>query len=76
MKSQGTLSSASVVEERDARSAPAGGTDGFGVDADDLTELAGDVEFADLVDEVDAGDLADLASSLQDRIPKMGIPQK
>ncbi len=33
-------------------------------------------EFAGLVDEVDAGDLPDLAGGLQDRIPKMGIPQK
>ena len=48
----------------------------FGVDADDLAEPADDHELAGLVDEVDAGDLPDLASGLQDRIPKMGIPQK
>jgi hypothetical protein len=35
-----------------------------------------DHELAGLVDEVDAGDLPDLANGLQDRIPKMGIPQK
>ena len=64
------------VEELDALGAAAGGADGFGVDADDLAELADDHELAGLVDEVDAGDLADLASGLQDRIPKMGIPQK
>jgi len=64
------------VEELDALGATAGGADGFGVDADDLAELADDHEFAGLVDEVDAGDLPDLASGLQDRIPKMGIPQK
>ena len=53
-----------------------GGADGFGVDADDLAELADDHELAVLVDEVDAGDLPNLATGLQDRIPKMGIPQK
>jgi hypothetical protein len=36
-----------------------GGTDGLGVDTDDLAELADDHEFAGFVDEVDAGDLAD-----------------
>jgi hypothetical protein len=53
--------------------AAAGGADGFGVDADDLAELADDHELAGLVDEVNAGDLADLGGGLQDRIPKMGI---
>jgi hypothetical protein len=48
----------------------------IGVNADDLAELADDHELAGLVDEVNAGDLADLCSGLQDRIPKMGIPQK
>jgi hypothetical protein len=48
----------------------------FGVGADDLAELADDHKLAGLVDEVDADDLPDLASGLQDRIPKMGIPQK
>ena len=64
------------VEELGALGAAAGGADGFGVDADDLAELADDHEPARLVDEVNARDLPDLASGLQDRIPKMGIPQK
>ena len=64
------------VEELDALSAAAGGADGFGVDADDLAELADDHELAGLVNEVDAGDLTDLGGGLQDRIPKMGIAQK
>ena len=46
------------VEELDALGAAAGGADGFGVDADDLAELADDHEFGGVVDEVDAGDLA------------------
>ena len=53
-----------------------GDADGFGVDADDLAELAGDHELAGLADEANAGDLADLGGGLQDRIPKTGIPQK
>jgi hypothetical protein len=64
------------VEELDALGAATGGADGFGVDADDLAELADDHELARLADEVDAGDLPDLASGLQDQIPKMGMPQK
>jgi hypothetical protein len=64
------------VEELDALGATAGGADGFGIDADDLAELADDHELAGLVDEVNARDLADLGDGLQDRIPKMGIPQK
>ena len=52
------------VEELDALGAAAGGADGFGVDADDLAELADDHELAGLVDEVDAGDLADLGGRL------------
>jgi len=43
---------------------------------DDLAEPADYHELAGLVDEVDAGDLDDLASDLQDQIPKMGIPKK
>jgi hypothetical protein len=52
------------VEEPDAPGAAAGSTDGIGVDADDLAELADDHEFAGLVDEVGAGDLADLEGGL------------
>src|ERR1700722_11937918 len=52
------------VEEFDALGAAAGCSDGFGVDADDLAELADDHELAGLVDQVDAGDLADLGSGL------------
>jgi hypothetical protein len=63
------------VEELDALGAAAGGADGFGADADDLAELADDHELAGLVDEVDAGTTPTLGC-LQDRIPKMGIPQK
>ena len=47
------------VEEFDALGPTAGGAEGFGVDADDLAELADDHKLAGLVDEVDAGDLAD-----------------
>jgi hypothetical protein len=46
------------VEELDALGAAAGGADGFGVDADDLAELADDNEFGAVVDELDARDLA------------------
>jgi hypothetical protein len=46
------------VEELDALDAAAGGANGFGVDADDLAELADDHELDGLVDEVDAGYLA------------------
>ena len=46
------------VEEFDPLRPPAGGPDGFGVDADDLAELADDHQLAGLVDQVDAGDLA------------------
>ncbi len=52
------------VEELDALGAAAGGADGFGVDADDLAELADDHELGGVVDEVDAGDLADLGGGL------------
>ncbi len=52
------------VEELDALGAAAGGADGFGVDADDLAELADDHELGGVVDEVDAGDFADLGSGL------------
>jgi hypothetical protein len=52
-----TLSWGSRVEELDAMGAAAGG-------ADDLAELADDHQLAGLDDEVDAGDLADLAGGL------------
>jgi hypothetical protein len=51
------------VEDLDILDAVAGGAGGSGVDADDLAELADDHEFAGLVDEVNAGDLADLGWS-------------
>jgi hypothetical protein len=50
----------SRVEEFDDLGAVARGADGFGIDADDLAGLADDHELAGVVDEVDAGDLADL----------------
>ena len=46
------------------RGAAAGGADGFGVDADDLAELADYHELGGVVDKVDAGDLADLGDGL------------
>ena len=47
------------VEQADALRGAAGGADLLGIDADDLAELADDHKLAGLVDEVDAGDLAD-----------------
>jgi hypothetical protein len=58
------------VEELDALGTAAGGADGFGVDADDLAELADDHELAGLVDEVDASDLADLGAVFKTEFPK------
>ncbi len=48
------------VEEADAGGGAAGGADGFGVDADDLAELADDHQLGGVVDETDADDLAGL----------------
>ena len=48
------------VEEMDARGAAAGGADALGVDADDLAELADHHHLRGVVDQVDAGDFADL----------------
>jgi hypothetical protein len=45
------------VEEFDSAGGAAGGADGFGVDADDLAELADDHELAGLVDEASAESL-------------------
>src|SRR5580692_3623276 len=52
------------VEELYAGGAAAGGADLFGVDADDLAELRDEHELGGVVDEVDAGDLADLGRGL------------
>ncbi len=52
------------VEEADAGGAAAGAADALGVDADDLAELADDHHLGGVVDEVDAGDLADFAGGL------------
>lgn len=52
------------VEEADALGGAAGGADGFGVDADDFAELADDHDLGGVVDELDAGDLADLGTGL------------
>jgi hypothetical protein len=49
---------------------PARGADGFGVDADDLAELADDHELAGLVDELNAGDLADPGMVFKTEFPK------
>ena len=48
------------IEELDAGGGTAGGADALGVDADDLAELADHHHLRGVVDELDAGDLADL----------------
>jgi hypothetical protein len=48
------------VEELYAHGGSAGGADGLGVDADDLSELADDHHLGGVVDELDARDFADL----------------
>jgi hypothetical protein len=53
MTTAATLSWGSKVEDLDALGAAASGADGFGVDADDLPELADDHELAGLVVEAD-----------------------
>ena len=52
------------VEELYAAGAAAGGADGLGVDADDLAELADEHHLGGVVDELDAGDLADFGAGL------------
>src|ERR1039458_9022146 len=52
------------VEELDAGGGAAGGADGFGVDADDLAELADEHHLGGVVDQVDGGDFADLGGGL------------
>ena len=52
------------VEEFDALGASAGSADLLGVDTDDLAELADDHHLGGVVDELDAGDLADLGGGL------------
>src|SRR6202044_4150980 len=47
-----------------AHGGAAGGAGALGVDADDLAELADDHHVRGVVDEVDAGDLADFAGGL------------
>ena len=59
-----TLSSVSRSRRRNAGGAAAGGCGPLGVDADDLAELADDHHLGGVVDEVDAGDLADFAGGL------------
>lgn len=48
----------------DAGGAAAGGANGLGVDADVLADLADDHHLCGVVDEVDAGDLADCGGGL------------
>lgn len=52
------------VEKASAGGAAAGGADGLGVHADDLAELADDHHLGGVVEQVDAGDLADFAGGL------------
>jgi len=52
------------VQQADALGAAAGAADALGVDADDLAELRDHHHLRGVVDEVDAGDLADLGAGL------------
>jgi hypothetical protein len=52
------------VEQLDALGAAAGGADGFGVDADDLAELADDHQLAGVVHKIDTGHFTDLRRRL------------
>ena len=47
------------VEQADALRGAAGGADGFGVDADDLAELADDHQLRGVVHQLNAADAAD-----------------